>query len=273
MLFDFGSGGERQGAAVVIAAAALTYRPPVPSEPCMTFDFTPEQQVSVTRAREAALRLGEAAAQAVDAQGAIPDAVRQAVKAAVGDPFAHGGACGVAVVEEVAAVVASVAVAMGLEEGAGADGQATVIPLALPGLRGAERAVAVAERASGAARDRARLVLSAAAVGVGRAAVAHAVDAMKARGTKPGGDEPTPYWSLADAAAEIDAARLLTAEAAQGLDRGDGAAVGLARRLAAGAAERAVEAALCVVGPSGYQRGSLLERLGRDARTLSLVLA
>lgn len=240
----------------------------------MTFDFTPEQQSSVDGAREAAGRLGEAAAQQVEAHGVIPASVRHAITSAVGDPFAHGYACGVAVIEEVAAVVAAVAVAVGLEADTAADQLATVIPLALPGLRGAERHVALAERAAGAARDRARLVMCAAAVGVGRAAVAHAVKAMRGLGVKPGGDEARPYWTFADTAAEVDAARLLTAEAAQRLDRGDSAgAVALARTLATCAAERAVEAALRVLGPSGYQRGSLLERLGRDARTLSLVLA
>jgi alkylation response protein AidB-like acyl-CoA dehydrogenase len=97
---------------------------------------------------------------------------------------------------------------------------------------------------------------------------------MKEGGVRPGGDERTPHWTLADAAAEIDAARLLTLSAAQRLDEetGAAAAIALARSFSAPAAERAVDAAIRVVGPLGYHAGSLLERLSRDARTLTLVL-
>jgi alkylation response protein AidB-like acyl-CoA dehydrogenase len=118
------------------------------------------------------------------------------------------------------------------------------------------------------------LVLCAVAVGVARAALAEAIATMKTRGQTASGDERVPHWALADAAAEIDAARLLMLSAAQLYDRGADAApaIALARSLAAPTAERAVEAAIRSVGSSSYQVGSLLERLSRDARTLSFVV-
>ncbi len=179
-------------------------------------------------------------AQAIDEGGTIPDGVREAVAArSFTNPFSDGAISASVVVEEIAAVSAGVATAMGLAwTGHSAEQRAG----GLPGLRGSGLS---AQEMSGDRAGRLRLVLCAVAIGVGRAAVAHAIEVMKSRGIRPSGDEPTPHWALADAAAELDAARLLTLSAAQVVDRGEpaDAALEMAARLSAAAAERAVEAA------------------------------
>lgn len=120
---------------------------------------------------------------------------------------------------------------------------------------------------------RARLMSAAAAVGIGRAAIAHAVQFMKANNVMPGPDATVPHWTVADGATEIEAARLLTYEAAQSLDRGDQADGPIARAvdLACQAAQRAVDAAIKVEG-AGHGKGSLLDRLASDVRALPLIL-
>jgi alkylation response protein AidB-like acyl-CoA dehydrogenase len=235
----------------------------------VTFDLTAAQEAWSRRAREFSQAVVAGHAQAIDERGVIPAEVRDAVNArSLTNPFSDDAVSASVVVEEIAAVSAGVATAMGLEwtgrlASGGHDG--------LPGLRGSS----IDAGPNADPRDlRARLVLCAVAVGVGRAAVARAIEVMKSRGIRPGGDEPTPHWALADAAAELDAARLLTLSAAQVVDRGEpvDAPLEMAAQLSAVAAERAVEAASAIEGPGGYRLGELLERLTRDARTLRLLL-
>jgi alkylation response protein AidB-like acyl-CoA dehydrogenase len=236
----------------------------------VTFDLTAGQQEWSRRAREFSQAVVADLAHAIDERGEIPDQVRDAIAArSITNPFSDGAISASVVVEEIAAVSAGVATAMGLEwtgrpAGTGHDG--------FPGLRGSSLEAGLA---SGDRAERVRLVLCAVAIGVGRAAVAQAVDVMRSRGIRPSGDEPTPHWTLADAAAELDAARLLTLSAAQIVERAEAsdAALTMAARLSTAAAERAVEAASLIEGPGGYRRGSALERLTRDARTLRLLLA
>ena len=112
------------------------------------------------------------------------------------------------------------------------------------------------------------------ALGVGRAAITHAIASMKKTGVKPGPDETAPHWAFADGATDVAAARLLTYNAAQMLDRNESAedAISRAHSFAANAAQRAVDAAIRVEGAAGYTKGGLLERLSRDARTLQVIL-
>jgi len=119
---------------------------------------------------------------------------------------------------------------------------------------------------------RARLIAAAAALGIGRAAVAHALAFMKTKDVKPGPDATVPHWAFADGATEVEAARLLTYSAAQAVDRGESADTLVARVLdfAARAAQQAVDAAIRIEGAPGYTKGSLLDRLSRDARTLQV---
>lgn len=121
---------------------------------------------------------------------------------------------------------------------------------------------------------RARLIAAAAALGIGRAAVTHALAFMKAHDVKAGPDTTVPHWAFADGATEVEAARLLTYSAAQAVDRGEPSETFVARVLdfAARAAQQAVDAAIRVEGAAGYSKGSLLERLSRDARTLQVIL-
>lgn len=121
---------------------------------------------------------------------------------------------------------------------------------------------------------RARLIAAAAALGIGRAAVAHTLAFMKAHAVKPGPDTTVPHWAFADGATDVEAARLLTYSAAQAVDRGEPSETLAARVLdfAARAAQHAVDAAIRVEGAAGYSKGSVLERLARDARTLQVVL-
>lgn len=241
----------------------------------MTFDLTPAQEAIVERARVVAKAV-IGAGRAIDKVGRIPEEVRQTLLAeALADPFAAEEVAATLIIEELASASASLAAAIGFGSAAGAGEAGTVIPPALPGLRGAEFELAAVLKSTGSTLQRSRLVCCGVALGVGRSAVSHAVTTMKRTGVRPGGDETIPHWALADAATEIDAARLLTLHAAQLMERGEDAdrAVTMAKSLSATAAEHAVEAAIRVGGADSYKRASLLERLSRDARTVMTILA
>lgn len=225
----------------------------------MTFELSSEQLELQARARAVSQHLVPLAA-TVDQDAAIPaDLNLGLLLGANASPLDL-----IVVVEELASVSAAVAAAVGL-------GSPTP-PAASeewPGLRGLGE-VAVASP-DGAARQ--ALVLAAVAVGIGRAAIEHAVAEMRASGDRPSGNaDDRPHWVLADAATEVEGARLLTMKAAQGVAAGNGLAdARLAKLFAAEVAGRAVDAALRILGPAGYRRGTVLERLTRDARTVALL--
>jgi alkylation response protein AidB-like acyl-CoA dehydrogenase len=203
----------------------------------MTFDFTPEQHALIS---------GAAAIEALPTQAM--DAVL--------------------VVEELASVDPARGARFGFE---GVGGKSSTTAAMMPGLEGSEAALASIPETN---RLRAKLVAAAVALGVGRAAVAHALASMKRNDVKPGPETTVPHWALADGATDVAAARLLTYSAAQSLDRGDQSDGLIARALdfAAKAAQSAVDAAIRVEGAAGYTKGGLLERLSRDARTLQVIL-
>ncbi len=203
----------------------------------MTFDLTPEQLALVANARSATALPAHAL-----------DAVLVVEELATSDP-AHGARVGF--------------------EGVGGTTGAAAEPLA--GLDGSESALASIPAGN---RTRARLMAAAVALGIGRAAIAHAIASMRRTGVKPGPDERAPHWAFADGATDVAAARLLTYHAAQVLDRGEeaGTLIARAHALAAAAAAHAVDAAIRIEGAAGYVKGGLLERLSRDARTLQLIL-
>jgi alkylation response protein AidB-like acyl-CoA dehydrogenase len=240
----------------------------------MTFDLSPEQQALATRAREAAAAIGESVANAIDTLGSIADDVSKSLKSqALTALFKESAVNAAIVIEELATVSAGLGAHVGFV--AAVDGgHGTVMPQALAGLRSSEIPLARVEQAGGHVKARGRLVAAAVALGIGRAAIAHAIASMKTAGVKPGPDELAPHWTFADGATDVAAARLLTYDAAQLLDRNPAAddAVGRAHLFAATAAQRAVDAAIRVEGSSGYLKGSLLERLSRDARTLQVIL-
>jgi len=203
----------------------------------MTFDLTPAQQALIANAKTATTL----PSQAIDA---------------------------VLVVEEIATSDPAKGARFGFEA-LGGQGGSTATPLA--GLEGSEVALA-AIPATG--KTRARLMAAAVALGIGRAAIAHAIASMKKTGVKPGPDEAAPHWVFADGATDVAAARVLTYSAAQMLDRNEAAddVVARAHAFAAKAAQIAVDAAIRVEGAAGYSKGGLLERLSRDARTLQVIL-
>jgi alkylation response protein AidB-like acyl-CoA dehydrogenase len=203
----------------------------------MEFDLTPEQQALIATAKNVA----SLPAKAIDA---------------------------VLVLEERAIHDPSAAARFGFE---GVGGRSSSTAEMLPGLEGSEAALASIPESN---RLRARLLAAAVALGVGHAAVKHAVASMKKADVKPGPDTTVPHWALADGATDVEAARMLTYSAAQSLDRGDRADDLISRALeyASKAAQRAVDAAIRVEGTSGYLKGGLLERLSRDARTLQVIL-
>lgn len=203
----------------------------------MTFDLTPNQQALVLNAAS----LTTLPTQAVDA---------------------------VLVVEQLATTDPARSAKLGFEGVGGTPGPSAA---AMPGLEGSESAVASIPESN---RVRARLIAAAVALGVGRAAIEHTIATMKKLGVKADPDQTAPHWALADGATEVAAARMLTYHAAQMLDRGENAddAIARAHVFAANAAQHAVDAAIRVVGAVGYAKGSLLDRLSRDARTLQVIL-
>lgn len=203
----------------------------------MTFDLTPEQKILISTARNAA---------------SLPSKAADAVL----------------VIEERASANAAEAARFGFE---GVGGRSSTTAAMLPGLEGSESALASIPEEN---RLLARLIAAAVALGVGRAAIDHAVAAMKKLEIKPGPETTVPHWALADGATDVQAARLLTYSAAQSFDRGEQTTDLIARALefASHAAQRAVDAAIRVEGMAGYTRNGLLERLSRDARTLQVIL-
>jgi alkylation response protein AidB-like acyl-CoA dehydrogenase len=188
--------------------------------------------------------------------------------------FRDGAVNAAIVLEELATVSAGLGAYVGFSSALDAVDAATVVPTPLAGLRSSETSLARVEIAGAAAKAKARLAAAAVALGVGRAAIEHAIASMKRAGVKPGPDEDAPYWTFADGATSVAAARMLTYDAAQKLDRRDDgeAAATRAHIFAADAAARAVDAAIRVEGPWGYAKGGLLERLSRDTRTLQVIL-
>lgn len=241
----------------------------------MTFDFTPEQQALVSRAREAAAAIGEGVANVIDTLGSVPEDVSTALHAqSLKQVFDHGVMNAMLVIEELAAVSAGLAAHVGFESATGSPERKTVIPQPWPGLRSAERQLAAVEIGSDETRAKGRLAAAAVALGIGRAAVKHAVASLKKDDVKPGPTTVAPHWTLADGATEVEAARLIAYSAAQSLDRGQRSDDLITRALdyASKAAQQAVDAAIRVEGASGYLKGSLLERLSRDAKTLQVIL-
>ncbi len=203
----------------------------------MTFDLTPEQQTLIATARS----VRALPANALDA---------------------------VLVIEERASHDPSGAARFAFE---GVGGRSNTTAALLAGLEGSEAALASIPESN---RSRGRLMAAAVALGVGRAAIAHAIASMKNSGVKPGPDETAPHWTFADGATDVAAARLLTYDAAQTLDRQGRAddEISRAHVFAANAAARAVDAAIKVEGVAGFAKGGVLERLSRDARALQVIL-
>lgn len=115
---------------------------------------------------------------------------------------------------------------------------------------------------------RIRILIAAAGLGMGRRALREALATAKAARTAAAGEQ-TAQGLLADAATELDAARLMTWKAA-GAEPLSLADASFAKLMATVAAQRAVERATQVVGVDSFQRGHIIERLAQDVRALEL---
>ena len=221
----------------------------------MIFELSPDQAAARDAAAAFARDHLAPAASAIDESGRVGGDLLEQMQPMVAAARTDGVML-VTVVEELAAVSPGAAAASVL---GGAANET-----AASGLRGFF--------ASGAGDDRGRLVMAAVALGIGRAAVTAALETLR-ESARQSQDQEKPHWAVADAATEVAAARMLTLRAAQTM--GDDAAAGfvaMAKLAASRAAQLAVDVALRVTGPQGFARGTLLERLARDARAVTLLL-
>jgi len=118
--------------------------------------------------------------------------------------------------------------------------------------------------------EKGRIGIAALAVGIAQAGLAAAVDYAKQRRQfgHAIADNQGLQWMLADMAKDIQAARLLTWDAAARMDRGESAtkASSMAKCFAGDVAVAQTANAVQVFGGSGYIRGFEVERLYRDAK-------
>jgi butyryl-CoA dehydrogenase len=119
-----------------------------------------------------------------------------------------------------------------------------------------------------------RVAIAAQALGIGQAALDEAIAHAKAREQfgRPIAQFEAIQWMIADAATELDAARMLTWRAACVKDRREESPVesSMAKLAASEAAHGAADKAMQVLASAGYRRGSLVERLFRDARATQI---
>jgi len=119
-----------------------------------------------------------------------------------------------------------------------------------------------------------RAGIAAQALGIGEAAIAEAIAFAKERQTfgQPIANYQAIQWMLADAATELEAARMLTWKAADAKDRQDRVTLeaSMAKLAASEAAHRAADKAMQILASAGYRRGSVVERLFRDVRATEI---
>ena len=115
-----------------------------------------------------------------------------------------------------------------------------------------------------------RISIAAACVGLARSAWEHATRyaIQRTQFGRPIADQEAIQFMLADAATEIEAARLLTWRAARLRDAGQpiAAASSMAKMYASDVAMRVTTDAVQVFGGAGYSRDNPVERLMRDAK-------
>ena len=115
---------------------------------------------------------------------------------------------------------------------------------------------------------RIRVLMAAAGMGIGRRALREALATARAAHTAAAGEQ-TVQGLLADAATELDAAKMMMWKAASA-PVPSLADASMAKLAATSAAQRAVERATQVVGADSFQRGHIIERLAQDVRALEL---
>ena len=119
-----------------------------------------------------------------------------------------------------------------------------------------------------------RVAIAAQALGIGQAALDEAIAHAKKREQfgRPIAQFEAIQWMIADAATELDAARMLMWKAASVKDRGEAGPVesSMAKLAASEAAHGAADRAMQVLASAGYRRGSVVERLFRDVRATEI---
>jgi alkylation response protein AidB-like acyl-CoA dehydrogenase len=116
---------------------------------------------------------------------------------------------------------------------------------------------------------RARVLLAAAGIGMGRRALHEALAVARGHRDHGAGGEQTVQGLLADGATELDAARMLTWSAASAATPSL-AAASMAKLAATDATQRAVARATQVVGADSFRAGHIVVRLAQDVRALEL---
>jgi alkylation response protein AidB-like acyl-CoA dehydrogenase len=119
-----------------------------------------------------------------------------------------------------------------------------------------------------------RIAIAAQALGIGDAAIAEAIGHARRREQfgQPIANFQAIQWMLADMAAELEAARLLTMKAADAKDRQEHCTfeAAMATLAASEAAHKAADKAMQILASAGYRRGSTVERLFRDVRATEI---
>ena len=119
-----------------------------------------------------------------------------------------------------------------------------------------------------------RVAIAAQALGIGHAALDHAIVHAKSREQfgRPIASFEAIQFMIADVATELDAARMLMWKAASLKANGEDGLIdsSMAKLAASEAAHRAADKAMQVLASAGYRRGSVVERLFRDARAAEI---
>lgn len=115
---------------------------------------------------------------------------------------------------------------------------------------------------------RIRVLMAAAGLGIGRRALRESLATARAAHSVAAGEQ-TVQGLLADAATELDAAKMMVWKAASA-PFPSLADASIAKLAATAAAQRAVERATQVVGVDSFRRGHIIERLAQDVRALEL---
>lgn len=119
-----------------------------------------------------------------------------------------------------------------------------------------------------------RVGIAAQALGIGEAAIREAIAFAKGRQAfgQPIANYQAIQWMLADAATELEAARMLTWKAADAKDRQERIRLeaSMAKLAASEAGHKAADKAMQILASAGYRRGSVVERLFRDVRATEI---
>jgi butyryl-CoA dehydrogenase len=125
-----------------------------------------------------------------------------------------------------------------------------------------------------ASLDHGRIGIAAQSIGIAQAALEHSIEYAKERHQfgKPIASFQAIQWMVADAATQVDAARLLTYRAAALKDSGArfGKEAAMAKLFASECAVTVTGLAAQIHGGSGYMRDRPVERFYRDARILTV---